>query len=583
MNPALQAPFLVAGGLGLFLFGMKMMSSGIEVLAGDRLQSILQRATSNRFFAVIVGILATIAINSSTATTIMTVSFVNSGLMNLTQSIGVIMGANVGTTLSGHLVAIRVDAYAPIFIFIGVILFLFVKKKTVKNIGYVVLGFGVLFFGITTMGGPLRALANNPDFTAMLTTFDNPLLALLTGFVFTAIVQSSTAATAVLISLHVAGVPISFTTSAYIILGTNIGTSITTVIASIPANRESKRAAIFHIMFDIIGSAVFGTLIFFFDGILGWFQTTWYDNSAQQVAMFHTAYNFATMFLLLPFINQVATLMKKIVPMKESDTVATLYDKKLMYMDTKVVQGPSLAIRNAHLEICRIQKIANETLSLTLEAFFENDKDKAKIIFRNVKVIHALTRKTSAKLVKINNMNLSQGYAKRVGKMFRVLYDIERIGDHAENIAEYTVLVSENGLQFSAGAMAELKQLGVVTTDLATKSLEAFEKNDASMLAQVKALEKTVDNLTLEFTENHISRLTKEICEPRAGVVFTDMIIDLERSADHAKNIASTMIKKQRSNNTTSSFRSFRGKRSKNKNQIANTDEGGIESFESQY
>jgi len=565
MNPALQAPFLVAGGLGLFLFGMKMMSGGIEVLAGDRLQSILQRATSNRFFAVLVGILATIAINSSTATTIMTVSFVNSGLMNLTQSIGVIMGANVGTTLSGHLVAIRVDAYAPIFIFIGVILFLFVKKKTVKNIGYVILGFGVLFFGITTMGTPLRALADNPDFTAMLTTFNNPFLALLTGFIFTAIVQSSTAATAVLISLHVAGVPISFTTSAYIILGTNIGTSITTVIASIPANRESKRAAIFHIMFDIIGSTVFGTLIFAFPAILGWFESTWYYNSAQQVAMFHTAYNFATMFLLLPFINQVAALMKKIVPMKESDTVTTLYDKKLIYMDTKVAQGPSLAIRNAHLEICRIHKIATETLGLALEAFFENDRAKAKIIFRNDKVIDALSRKISAKLVKINNMNLSPGYAKRVGKMFRVLYDIERIGDHAENIAEYTVHANENQLKFSDAAIGELKQLAAVTTDLTAKSLEAFEKNDSTLLAQIKELEKTVDNLTQEFTENHIARLTNEICEPRAGVVFTDMIIDLERSADHAHNIASTTLKKRNSNNAASS-KLFRGRRNDKQN-----------------
>jgi len=563
MNPALQAPFLVAGGLGLFLFGMKMMSSGIEVLAGDRLQSILQRATSNRFFAVIIGILATIAINSSTATTIMTVSFVNSGLMNLAQSIGVIMGANVGTTFSSHLVAFRVDAYAPLFIFIGIIMYLFVKKKAVKNIGYVILGFGVLFFGITTMGTPLRALADDPSFNAMLTTFENPLLAILAGFVFTAIIQSSSATMGLLVTLHVAGVPIPFVTSAYIVLGTNIGTSITTVIASIPANRESKRAALFHIMFDVIGSIVFGTLITVFPGILAWFQSTW-SESGQQVAMFHTLYNFATMFLLLPFVNHVAALMKKIVPIKESDKADTTYEKKLMFMETKVAQSPSLALRNARLELFRIQKIANETLALALEAFFERDIDKAKRVIRNDKVISALTRKTSAQVANINKMNLPRGFAKRIGKMYRALFDIERIGDHAENIAEYTILVSENELKFSDAAIGELKQLGAVVTDLAAKSLEAFENQDSSLLTQVKTLEKTVDNLTLAFTENHIARLTDELCEPRAGVVFTDMIMDLERSADHANNIASAMVKKQNDTTVTSS-KLFRGRRGKNK------------------
>jgi len=538
---------MVAGGLGLFLFGMKMMSGGIEVLAGDKLQSILQRATSNRVFAVIVGILATIAINSSTATTIMTVSFVNSGLLNLTQSIGVIMGANVGTTFSSHLVAFRVDAYAPIFIFIGIIMHLFSKKKLVKNIGYVVLGFGVLFFGITTMGTPLRALADDPSFNAMLTTFENPFLAILAGFIFTAIIQSSSATMGLLVTLHVAGVPIPFTTSAFIVLGTNIGTSITTVIASLSANRESKRAALFHIMFDVIGSTVFGTLIFFIPGILTWFQNTWTE-SGTQVAMFHTAYNFATMFLILPFVRQVAALMERIVPKTASDAVGTIYEKKLMHLDTKIPQGPGLSIRNAHLEISRIQKIANEALEQALEAFFEKDIDKAKQVLRNEKVIDWLIRKTSAKLVRINNATLSQSYAKRVAKMFRVLYDIERIGDHAENIAEYTILVSENELVFSDQAIEELKQLGSLTTSLTDKALTVFEKNDFSLTPEIRSIEKTIDSLRLEYTENHISRITNEICEPRSGVVFTDMIIDLERCADHANNIAATIAPRRKRN-----------------------------------
>jgi len=543
MHPLLQSPLIIAGGLGLFLFGMKMMSSGIEILAGDRLQSILHRATSNRFFAVIVGILATIAINSSTATTIMTVSFVNSGLMNLTQAIGIIMGANVGTTFSSHLVAFRVDAYAPLFIFVGIIMHLFFKKKIAKNIGYVVLGFGVLFFGITTMGTPLRALADNPSFYAMLTAFENPFLALLAGFVFTAIIQSSSATMGLLVTLHISGVPIPFETSAYIVLGTNIGTSITTVIASLSANRESKRAALFHIMFDIIGSAVFGTLIFLFPGILAWFLNTWSD-SGQQVAMFHTAYNFATLFLILPFVKQAAALMERLVPVAKSDAIDINYERKLMYLETKITQSPSVIIHYARLELCRIQKIANETLALAMEAFFERDMDKTKIVFRNEKTIDTLTRKTSAKLVKINNMTLSPSYAKRVGKMFRVLYDIERIGDHAENIAEYVETVVENDIVFSASAIDELRKIAATTMSIATISASAFESQNPSLRPEIKELERQVDNLALEFTENHITRLKNEICEPRAGVVFTDMIIDLERSADHANNIASSMVRR---------------------------------------
>ena len=540
MSSAIETIFLITGGLGLFLFGMKMMSSGIETIAGDRLHAILQRATSNRFLAVAMGILATIAINSSTATTIMTVSFVNSGLMNLTQSMGIILGANVGTTFSAQLIAFRVDTVAPLFIFVGIILHLFVKKKRIKNIGYVILGFGILFFGITVMGTPLRALANEPAFNAILSTFANPVLALLAGFIFTAVVQSSSATMGILVTMHLSGVPITFETSAFIILGTNIGTSITTVIASIPANRESKRAALFHIMFDIIGSTVFGTLIVVFPGILGWFESTWTE-SARQVAMFHTLYNFATMFLILPFINQVALLMQKIVPIKASDTNSSAYDRKLMYLDTKIAQSPSMLIRNAHLELCRIQGIANETLELAAEAFFKNDMESALCVRKNKKSINSLIRKTTARLVKVNNATLSQADARRLGKMFRTLYDIERIGDHAENITEYTEQIVENELHFPEAATLELRELSALTMSLSAMSLQIFEKQDSSLLPQIKELEKKVDNLSKKLTENHIVRLSEESFEPRCGVIFTDMIIDLERCGDHANNIASSM------------------------------------------
>ncbi|MCL2563679.1 MAG: Na/Pi cotransporter family protein [Oscillospiraceae bacterium] len=529
------------GGLGLFLFGMKIMSGGLELVAGDRMQSILQRATANRFLAVIVGIVATVALNSSTAATIMTVSFVNSSLMTLTQAIGIIMGANVGTTFSAQLIAFRVDSFAPLFIFVGILMHLFVKKRSIKNIGQIILGFGLLFFGISVLGGPFGELRYNDSFREFLINFDNPVLALLAGFVFTAVVQSSTATTGILVGLHVLGVPISFETSAFIILGTNIGTSITTLIASIPANRNSKRAAVFHIMFDIIGSTVFGTLIFFLPGILHWFEMTWYEDTARQVAMFHTLYNVATMMFFLPFVNQAALLMQKIIPIK-TDEIDTTYEKKLLYLDTKIMQTPSVAVLNAHQELCRMGRIANENLTLALKAFFEKSEDKAKKTIENEDIINYLNHNIAAKLVWINNMPLSNSEAEKVGRMFRTLSDIERIGDHAENIAEYTLAMREHDLKFSEAAMEELRTLSYLTQTLVTSALDTYEHQNETELPQIGALEEEVDKLSAEFSENHITRLKAEKCEPKIGVVFTDMIIDLERSADHANNIAFAIV-----------------------------------------
>ena len=306
----------VLGGFGLFIYGMKIMSAGLKEAAGEQMRKVLQRATSNRFFAATFGVILTIILNSSTASTIMVVSFVNSGLIDLVQAIAIKLGANVGTTFSGQLIAFRIDQYAPFFIFVGALMYMFIKQPKLKKLGRIILGFGLLFFGIATLSSPLRELAREPQFEAFLINFTSPVLALLAGFVFTAIVQSSTAATGILIAAHLSGVPIAFETSAFIILGVNIGTSITTLLASIPANRESKRAALFHIIFDIVGSIVFGTLIFIIPGILGWFEATWTE-PARQVAMFHTLYNVATMLLFLPFIRQVACALERIVPNKE--------------------------------------------------------------------------------------------------------------------------------------------------------------------------------------------------------------------------------------------------------------------------
>ena len=540
MNETLGAILLVSGGLGLLLFGIKMMSTGLELVAGDRLQIILKRATSNRFLAAIVGVVATIVINSSTAVSVITVGFVNAGLMNLKQAIGVLLGINVGTTFSAQLIAFRIDAYAPIFILIGVIMYLFFKKRSIRNIGYVVLGFGILFFSITIMSDALRVFREHPAFLDMITVIANPILALLAGFIFTVIVQSSSATMGLLVTMHLSGVPMPFQTSAFIIFGANIGTSITAVIASIPASRDSRRTALFHITYDIIGSLVFGSLILLFPGILTWFQATWAE-SARQVAMFHTLYNVATLTLLISFVTPLAKLMQIIIPLKQDET-SEIHERKLIYLDAKMPQRPTLAVVNAQLEICRMGKIANENVDLALKSFFDGNEDKANKVFENEKTIDFLNHNIASKLIEINKMLLSTADAEKVGEMFRALSDIERIGDHAENIAEYTQSIQDGNLKFSASAMEDLKSLADLTKKLITMALETYENQDESQLPQVDAMEDEVDDLTVVLTRNHIKRLKEASCDPKSGVIFTGMVIDLERIADHAKNIAFSIL-----------------------------------------
>ena len=533
---------MMFSGIGMLLYGMKMMSGGLEVIAGNSLQVILRKATANRFLAVLIGIVATIVLNSSTASTIMTVGFVNSSLLNLSQAIGIIMGANVGTTFSTQVIALlggdgfSLRDIAATFIGVGAVMYVFFKNARVKNIGFVILGFGILFLGVTTMSNAVRPLRYHPGFQEFLVSFDNPVFALLAGFIVTAIIQSSTATTAILVTLLATGVYIPFQTTAFILLGVNIGTSLTTVVASIPASRESKRAATFHIMYDIIGSILFGTLILIFPGILIWFTTTW-SEPGQQAAMFHTIYNVSTVLILLPFVPVIAKLMQKIVPTKEDERSKT-YEKKLLYLETLNVQTPTLAVVNAHLEVCRMGKIAVENFAIAMESFLDGNEDKAKQAMENEKTIDFLYHGISSKLVRINNMAMSSHDAEKISKMFNIISDIERIGDHAENIAEYTMHINAQGLKLSDIATEELKELSDAVAELMKNAISVYENEDNSLIEAVESLEKRVDKLALEFTNNHVDRLKSDVCNPRTGVIFTDLIIDLERSADHAYNIA---------------------------------------------
>ena len=531
-----QNIILAFGGLALLLFGIKMVSTGLEVVAGDRMQEILKKATSNRFLAAFVGVVATIVINSSTAVSVITVGFVNAGLMNLTQAIGILLGINVGTTFSAQLIAFRIDAYAPIFMLIGVVMYLFVKKKNVKNVGYAVLGFGLLFFSITVMSDALRVFRELPAFLNVIEAISNPLLGLLAGFLFTVVVQSSSATMGLLVTMHLNEVPIPFQTSAFIIFGANIGTSITAVISSIPASRDSKRTALFHITYDIIGSFVFGSLILIVPQILTWFQNTW-SEGARQVAMFHTLYNVATLALLILFVPQMAKLMKIIIPVSRDESNA-IYSKKLLFLDYKSMLVPTVAVMNAKLEICRMGKIAIDNLKSAIESFLEKNAEKAEKVLELEKTVNFLHQNITTILVDITNMPLSRGDSKKIGDMFVVASDIEQIGDYAENISKYAIEASESGREFTEAAIMELGTLSIIAVELIEKALESYEKGFTHQLPEINALKKTLDEHSARFTRSHFKRLKSKTCKAKSGVIFIDMLNDLGNCSASAVSLS---------------------------------------------
>ena len=533
-----QNIFLAAGGLGLFLYGMTMMSDGLERMAGDRMRVILERATSTRVKGILVGAVVTSIIQSSSATTVLAVGFVNAGMMTLTQAISVIMGANVGTTITAQVISFRIDPIAPLMIFIGLLMHMFFKKKKIKNLGFVLLGFGILFFGISVMGEPLKEFSQNPSFQSILTSTHHPILALLVGIAFTAIIQSSSATTGIIVAMYLSGVELPFITAVFLVLGSNIGTCITAMLSSLAANRESKRAALSHVLFNTIGCIFFGMIIMAFPGILTWIQTMWPDG-ARQVAMFHTIFNLTTVILLVSFTKQLARLVQAILPVRPDEKAKA---KQLVFLTPGIMQTPSIAVAQAHREVCRMGKMAADNLTLAVDAFSSKDQKKAEAVLETEETIDYLNHQITSCLVQIRGKGLSSRDIEQISMMLRTVSDIERIGDHAENIAEYAAVDLIQDLDLSAQAYEELHTLSQAVVEAVSLAQEIYENNDALRLPLIASREQSIDDLAENCIENHIDRLQNEQCDPRSGVVFTEIIIDLERCADHAMNIAFSIL-----------------------------------------
>ncbi|MCL2406251.1 MAG: Na/Pi cotransporter family protein [Defluviitaleaceae bacterium] len=527
-----QYIFLVFGGLGLFLYGMKMLIDSLEQMAGNRMRSLVERATSNRFFGIGVGAIVTVIIQSSTATSVMAVGFINAGLMSLAQAISLIIGAHIGTTFTAHVFAFRVDTAAPVFIFIGLVSYLFVKHKSIKNVGYILLSVGILFFGLSVMGDPLRVFAQTPGFQSMLVAFENPFLAILSGFVFTAIIQSSTAATGILVSLYISGVDLDFTTVAFLILGISVGTTVTALLAALAGRRESKRLALANMIYIMIGSVVFGILIYVFPGILQWFQRTWSDG-ARQIAMFYTFFKTALTIMFLPFVKHLAALMYKIMPKRSHSTDSI----ELHHIKTASHQTPAMVIAQSYDELNRMGKLVLENMMLALDAFTTGDNEKAAAVLETEASINYLNRQITSLLMELENVE-SVAEMRKIGTLMYIASDLERIGDHAENISEHKLHTKKGKLRVSDRAMDELTNLSRATVNIIALTMQLFDNLSEEVLESIYHLERHIDNLSKEYMENHIARLKNEKNNPRGGVIFINMITSLERCADHANNIA---------------------------------------------
>jgi len=533
--------FLLLGGLGLFLYGMDSMSRGLKDIAGARMRIILARFTSNRFLGFLVGMIVTAVVQSSTATSMMLLGFVNAGAMNLAQSMGVLIGANVGTTFTAFLLTFRIDPYAPMMIFAGLMMFLFLKNKNAKVGGYITLGIGFLFFGLTIMGLPLRFYAATDGFQSALALFQNPFLAVLAGLVATSIIQSSTAVTAIIVAMSGGPDPVitDFSTVAYMVVGANVGTASTALLASLAGTRESKRVAVANGIFRIINCLMFIGAVIIFPDILYWFEHTWADGGLR-AAMLHLIYNVACAVVLIFFTNQMAALTMRLLPERESDS----RDGRLMHIGStdSSTQPAGEALNKAHDELCRMGKIVIGNLRLSLDACYTGDENKGEMVFETEKMINHLKRQIISWLERIKNIEKKEDM-QTYSAYISTSSDLERIGDYAENFAENNIFKtkkdgSKSVLRLPQEAMDELKNLGDVVIELLKLALYVFETQDTSNLQRVYQLEQKADEMAIEYLENHLNRTKSGAEDPRGGIIFTSMISDLERCADHAYNIA---------------------------------------------
>lgn len=526
----------MAGGLGLFLFGMELMSDSIEKVAGARLRRVLEIFTTNRFMGMIVGIIFTGIIQSSSACTVMVVSFVNSGLMNLYQAAGVILGANIGTTITSQLVSFNLSKIAPLILLVGVVVMMFTKKEKVRKVAEVVVGFGILFVGLSTMSQAMANMKNEPQVVNLLMSLKNPFLATLMGFALTAIIQSSSVTVSIVLLLanqDLLPLPITL----YIILGCNIGACATAMLASMTGKKDAKRAALIHLLFNIIGTVIIYIALFVAgDQIVELIKSISADNG-RFVANAHTLIKIAQVIMLFPFTGWLVKMTYLIVP-GEDQKVGYRESYQLKYIGDKVVFNPATAVVEVIKELERMASLAEENLNRAMNALITLDEEDIEEVYEVEKNINFLNHAITDYLVKINQTTLPIEDLNSLGALFHVVNDIERIGDHAENVADAARQRKEEGVSISKEAQKELGDMLEMVNKIIRYAVEMFAKSDESHMQEIVTLEDQVDEKERELQKKHVERLTKGECSPEAGMIFSDIVSGLERVADHATNIA---------------------------------------------
>ena len=531
--------FSLLGGVGLFLYGMTIMSTGLKNACGENLRVILEHATKNKIISVVVGVAITMLIQSSSATDVMVIGFVNSGLMSLTQAIGVIMGANIGTTITAQITAFNLSAYAPMILFVGAVMYLFIKRDMVKYIGSIIMGFGMLFEGIALMKTAIAPLAETEAFINMISALENPFLTVLFGVLFTALLQSSSSATVIFQAFAVQGI-ISYETSVYLVIGAAIGSVTPNILASLTMSRNGKRTALLNLLFNLIRAAILMTLLFIFPQILTVIKSLSPDNVARQIANTHTIFAIFAVLVMLPFSDYIVKLTQKLLPLKPEES-RTGEERKLLYMTQTGTIPSAVAVSQAHREIIRMGEIASRNLKTAVRCFFELDDSLPEVVEETEDTVNYLDRSIISKLVELRTLEMTPRDLNRVYHMTLVVADIERLSDHAENIIEYEAQVKSGKAALSQEAIDELKQLADLSLQSVDLCLSIFADEDYDRLQEAEDLEDLVDDTQETIISNHVKRLMNATCNPMGGVVFTDMATDLERCSDHAINIATAL------------------------------------------
>ena len=536
--------FSFIGGLGMFLYGMNIMADGLQKAAGNKMKKLLGFLTNNRLLGVLVGALVTAIIQSSSGTTVMVVGFVNAGIINLTQAVGVIMGANIGTTVTAWLVSasdwstvLKPEFIAPLIIGIGSFIILFAKSNQKKQIGEIAAGFGFLFIGLSFMSGAIEPYSDSPIFANVFRELgSNPLLGILAGTIVTAIIQSSSASVGILQTLAINGI-VNWRSAVFVTLGQNIGTCVTALLSSAGANKTAKRAAVIHLLFNVAGAVIFGVLMTVVFTVAPSFASQ--NISSTQISMFHTVFNITNTLLLFPFVGLLVKLSGMIVP-GEDESIADETGLALKHLDARILETPSFAVDNAIKEVVHMGEItiANVKQAITLVNKAEPKQDEIEEVLKTEKVINQLEGMITEYLVKISNLSLNETQHKTINNLFYTISDIERIGDHAENLAEFADYKRTHGFVFSEEAVEDLRAMSKSVVEGFEEAIKARGTENIEHVRKVVELEDDVDMQEEELREKHINRLSQRKCKTEAGVVFLDIISNLERISDHAYNIA---------------------------------------------